>query len=151
MKQKTINTGTCQLLFAELPDNVRFYKSNELKTKQGNWQLLSRADKVTEDVAKEVVLDSLDMGFFDGNDYYKDYSGEFGNIDDFDDFFDTALESYNSLLLANQIYFENPAGENPHAKDDDAGTEKELKQIEWNNFQQNVWDKTKTYIFKKIE
>lgn len=65
------------------------------------WQILNTASKLTEEQAKEIV--EYGIG------YYRDYSAKEFNLM----CFDTALESFKSLMTAEGIYTENPYGDKP--------------------------------------
>lgn len=159
MKQKVIKTDKSTLLVIEVSEVTRnvvlftneigYYadgKNKYTKLPQGNWQLLGRLPDITENEWK-VVVDDYDNGYFYYPDGYKDTC-------------DTATESGLSLLQANEVYFDNPFGDEPKITSgeyDDNGFgdidkyqfKRDLKS--WQEAQSKVWDKERTYLFIKVD
>ena len=112
MKQKIIDTGTCELLLVELPEgshkvHVSEFYANKISylTKHslhfieeclpaGKWELLCKASEVTEEIIDPIVQSSIHTNLFA---HYVVNTYCYKN----------ALESWNSLLQANEVYFEN--------------------------------------------
>lgn len=155
MKTKQLSTGIATLLLIELPEGsenaigigfnehgtLEFYTPQPdappmlqalYKLNVGsNWQLLCKADEVTEGIAREFVR-KVTLG------YYFDYMKPNRRHDYM---CATPGESWNSLLQANEVWFENPY------KQID---KKYFNKVHFENTQQNVWEINRTYIFKQI-
>lgn len=104
---------------------------NRTKVGKGNWQLLCKVDEMTEGIAREFVR-KVTLG------YYFDYMKPNRRHDYM---CATPGESWNSLLQANEVWFENPY------KQID---KKYFNKVHFENTQQNVWEINRTYIFKEI-
>lgn len=147
LKTKTISTDKATLLVVEMPEGVNEYHHSRAGVSlsqgdgsylfiSGNWQILGRLPDITEGQFEKIV-DSGDQE--PGNDKYilkwKDY--EVANVGEecpyMDYSLDTATESFYSLLQANEVYFENPLGEEPEKA------------------QKHVWVKDRTYLLVKEE
>ena len=165
MKTKQITTSKGDFLLVELPEGVSARYGDTIERTNllpdlpdGLWLHISRIDGVTEKQASEVVY-SCHIDDFQR--VYCDYlQGTFMGLS-------TALQSFNSLLKANGVLFENPLVENPPSITDRKYVfedhpelvgnptetdfdlfEKDLE--EWQEAQSKVWSKERTYLFKKI-
>lgn len=122
---KEINTGKARLLFVKAPDgeipchtyentlSLRDGKSgtlcNAIELPPGNWSDPVRVEEVTEEIAKGIISDKGGKIFdYDPKHYhsYEDYTLVDHPFDS--RFFDNAIESFQSLLKANDIYTVNP-------------------------------------------
>ena len=158
MKQKQINTGVCTLLFVEVPENSDVVRSppviaveiqkddfdplREYKAPPGNWRLLCKVSEVREELSKKIVAkeygsENRIFVFFGYRNYEtKDKRGHFLS----------PMRSFNSLLRANGILFENP-----YESTKKGMTFSNEHKNEWELAQEKVWDKDRTYIFKLKE
>lgn len=161
LKTKTITTDKDTLLVVEMPEDNIFSAEKQIQAfiDSQNWiisllsrdsdsncklKLLGRLPDITEEQWKGVV-DDYDNGYFYYPDGYKDTC-------------DTATESGLSLIQANEVYFENPLGEEPVIEEyfcgkkdfDDSDIEifKNIHQ-QWVKAQKQVWDKARTHLFIK--
>ena len=116
---------------------------------KGDFEILGKVSNLTEKQADYLVhscqIDDYSIGTHTG--------------------LSTALQSFNSLLKANGVLFENPLGENPCESQREKGYLSancidscqgscwhglDYEPEEWEEFQSKLWDKSRTYIFKKI-
>lgn len=78
---------------------------------KGDYQIIGLVSEITEEQAKDIVGDSIDAcnlltGFINYNEKERKLQRPF--------LFENALESFNSLMQANEIYSENPLGKHFH-------------------------------------
>lgn len=165
MKQKTITTGVCELFVCELPygaKNIRIdtnqsiipygkevnyevpgtkesygYEETEgFALPHGNWRHLGAVNDVSEEQADRFVDKSIYTGLY----------GHYVNDIPLNIYcYKNALESFNTLLTANGVYFENPC--RIYIDVEKRGD----NLMDWHKAQDKVWDKERTYLFKKID
>lgn len=145
MKQQTIETGVCTLLLVELPEGVAIsgislgvgvadyaiqYDNGTFEPflPDGNWLLIGRLPEFTEEQCSKLIYHDED---FKSYEYY---------IDTVPFMFDNPLIALQSLLEANGVVFENPI-----SNDD------RLRFTEWLEYQRNLWNRNRTYIFKQLK
>ena len=165
MKQKTITTGVCELFVCELhygAKNIRIetnqliipypkiilyeipateesygYEETEgFDLPQGNWQPLGAVCDVSEEQADRFVDKSIYTGLYGY--YVKDIP-----LNTY--CYKNALESFNTLLTANGVYFENPCRIYIDVE------KRSDNLMDWHKAQDQVWDKERTYLFKKMD
>lgn len=168
MKQKTIKTDKATLLVVEVEQgatdvcvkglNIEYCIEKYLEGEstvwyglpQGSWQLLGRLPDITEEQALSIV-DQYPI-VKNNRMFFKNYEKQGYHERPW---IDTAIESFHSLLQANEIYFDNKYAKtlneavNKSPKDD-----YESKLLEADIFreaQSKVWDKERTYIFIKVD
>lgn len=124
MNVKEFKTSKGEFVGRKVPNDATKFKISSLgylcykTTVSGKWNVLSQpneiynsykiigaANEITEEKAKEVIIEPVKryigvMTVFG----YKSYLNVL-------DLFETALESFHSLIQANQMYKENPRGE----------------------------------------
>jgi len=136
---KHINTGKAELLLVKFPDGAKnlFMHKDKLfwaidkhpwgefeKLPSETWKILGSPFELTEEQWKDIVAPiPVEIPPGPGNDFcgdcfygYLDYElpGEYAGWGGDAGYCGTATESGLSLLLANNIYRENPYGEKPH-------------------------------------
>lgn len=124
LKTKTIKTDKATLLVVECPKTYSLFHDDE-------WNLIGRLPDITEEDAKLIVDEYDDYGVT----LYQNYATT--SMRYFDEQI-TAIDSLHSLLQANEIYFENPIPPFIERLED------------FKEAQSKVWDKERTYLFKKI-
>ena len=105
------------------------YKDFALKLPDGEWKLLCKADEVTEEISEWVVKrETFERCLSDL--FFRSYTKDRHHCE-------SALQSYESLLEANGIYFDNPL---------------EINMMDgvYEMYQSKVFNKQNTYIFKKL-
>lgn len=169
MKHKTITTGVCELFVCEVPEDSHVSQISigsgivetaighpngaykPLQLPEGNWQLIGRfpdtTDKQWGDIVDKMVFIDED-GEFEDVVKYRSYSEI--PITPFGKTYSpiTSSQSGHSLLQANGVYFENPLGAS-YKRMPEAGMDYRSF-LRWHKAQEQVWDKERTFLFKKV-
>lgn len=177
MKQKTITTDKATLLVVEMREGITEIGNTDKRISipdrkgghhfvYGNWQLLGRLPEITEEQADKVVDEyTYNTGEIDG---YYDYENDTQT--------DCPIESLNSLMYTNEVYFENKYGderppnlpvdadpytskkgyikfreERKHLPPSDLMVSYEAYCMSWQESQSKVWDKERTFLFIKVD
>ncbi len=129
------------VFFTEQPDAPPMEQGLYKLNVGSNWKHLCLASEITEEQAKGIV------------EQYPAYDGKYSNYEMpfFDYLLSTAIESWDSLLRVNGVYWENsvkkPYRENCACYACADNFNKKFR--EWENAQKKVFDKQRTHIFIK--
>ena len=156
-----------KMILYEIPATEESYEYEETEgfdLPQGNWKLLGRLPDITEEQASKVVVKSIHTGL---------YAHYVNGIPVNTYCYKESLDSLYSLIQANEVYFENKET-NPQKYNEALESEgiingwekkryNELRQNLakiptfkqqmkiWHEAQSKVWDKERTYLFKKVD